>query len=44
MLSEKLPEKAGSQLEEQSLLEASFLGEMGGHALFNTQKGTLGGA
>jgi hypothetical protein len=26
MLSEKFPEKAGSQPEKQSLLEASFLG------------------
>jgi hypothetical protein len=29
MLSEKFPEKAGSQPEEQSLLEASFLRKMG---------------
>jgi hypothetical protein len=34
MLSEKFPEKADSQPEEQSLLEASFLREMGGHTLF----------
>jgi hypothetical protein len=44
MLSEKFPEKAGSQPEEQSLLEASFLREMGGHALFKMQIGILGGA
>jgi hypothetical protein len=43
-LSEKFPEKAGSQLEEQSLLEASFLREMGGHTLVKTQVGILGGA
>jgi hypothetical protein len=44
MLSEKFPEKAGSQPEEQSLLEASFLREMGGHTLSKTQIGILGGA
>jgi hypothetical protein len=44
MLSEKFPEKAGSQSEEQSLLEASFLREMGGHTLSKTQIGILGGA
>jgi hypothetical protein len=44
MLSEKFPEKAGRQTEEQSLLEASFLREMSGHALFKTQIGILGGA
>jgi hypothetical protein len=44
MLSEKFPEKAGSQPEEQSLLEASFLREMGGHTLSKTQTGILGGA
>jgi hypothetical protein len=44
MLSEKFPEKAGSQPEEQNLLEASFLREMGGHTLFKTQIGILGGA
>jgi hypothetical protein len=44
MLSEKFPEKAGSQPEEQSPLEASFLREMGGHTLSMTQIGILGGA
>jgi hypothetical protein len=44
MLSEKFPEKAGSQPEEQSLLEASFLSEMGGHTSSKTQIGILGGA
>jgi hypothetical protein len=44
MLSEKFPEKVGSQPEEQSLLGASFLREMGGHTLFKTQIGMLGGA
>jgi hypothetical protein len=44
MLSKKFPEKAGSQPEEQSLLEASFLREMGGHTLFMTQIGILEGA
>jgi hypothetical protein len=44
MLSEKFPERAGSQPEEQILLEASFLKEMGGHALFRTPIGILGGA
>jgi hypothetical protein len=44
MLSEKFPEKAGSQPEEKSLLEASFLREMGGHTLSETQIGILGGA
>jgi hypothetical protein len=34
MFSEKFPEKVDSQSEEQSLLEASFLREMGGHTLF----------
>jgi hypothetical protein len=43
MLSEKFPEKTGSQPEEQRLLEASFLREMSGHTLFNTQIGILGG-
>jgi hypothetical protein len=43
MLSENFPEKAGSQPEEQSLLEASFLRKMGGHTLSKTQKGILGG-
>jgi hypothetical protein len=44
MLSEKFPEKAGSQPEEQSLLEASFLRKMGGHTLFKIQIRILGGA
>jgi hypothetical protein len=44
MFSEKFPEKAGSQSEEQSLLGASFLREMGGHTLSKTQVGILGGA
>jgi hypothetical protein len=44
MLSETFPEKASSQPEEQSLLEASFLREMGGHTFFKTQIGILGGA
>jgi hypothetical protein len=44
MLSEKFPEEAGSQPEEQSLLEASFLREMGGHTLSKNQIRTLGGA
>jgi hypothetical protein len=44
MLSEKFPEKAGSQPEKQSLLEASFLREMGSHTLSKTQIGILGGA
>jgi hypothetical protein len=43
-LSEKLPEKAGSQPEKQSPLEASFLREMGDHTLFKTHIGILGGA
>jgi hypothetical protein len=43
MLSE-FSEKAGSQPEEQSLLEASFLREMGDRTLFKTQIGILGGA
>jgi hypothetical protein len=42
MLSEKFPEKAGSQPEEQRLWEASFLREMGGPTLFKTQIGILG--
>jgi hypothetical protein len=41
MLSEKFSEKAGSQPEEQSLLEAR---ERGGHTLSKTQIGILGGA
>jgi hypothetical protein len=44
MLSEKFSEKAGSQPEDQSLLEVSFLREMGGHTLFKTQIGILEGA
>jgi hypothetical protein len=46
MLSEKFSEKVkvSSQPEEQSLLEASFLRETGGHTLFKTQMGILGGA
>jgi hypothetical protein len=36
--------RQGSQPEKQSLLEASFLREMGGHALSKTQIGILGGA
>jgi hypothetical protein len=44
MLSENFPEKADSQPKEQSLLEESFLREMGGHILFKTQIGILGGA
>jgi hypothetical protein len=44
MLSEKFPEKAGSQPEEQSLLEPNFLREMGDHTLSKTQIGILGGA
>jgi hypothetical protein len=49
MLSEKFPEKVKvsqvvSQPEEQSLLEASFLREMGGHTLSKTQIGILGRA
>jgi hypothetical protein len=46
MLSEKFPEKVkvGSQPEEQGLLEASFLREMGGQTLFKTQIGILGEA
>jgi hypothetical protein len=44
MLSEKFPEKAGSQPEEQSLLKASFLREMGDHILSEIQIGILGGA
>jgi hypothetical protein len=44
MLSEKFPEKASSQLEEQSLLEASFLRKMGDHTLSKTQIGILGGS
>jgi hypothetical protein len=44
MLSEKSPEKAGSQPENKNLLEASFLKEMGGNTLFKTQIGILGGA
>jgi hypothetical protein len=44
MFSEKFPEKAGSQPEEQNLLEESFLREMGGHTLSKTQIGILGGA
>jgi hypothetical protein len=40
MLSEKFPENSGSQPEEQSLLEASFLIEMGGHTLSKTQIGS----
>jgi hypothetical protein len=44
MLSEKFPEKIKvrqvvSQPEQQSLLEARFLREMGGHTLFKTQIG-----
>jgi hypothetical protein len=38
---EKFPEKAGSQPEEQSLLEASFLREMGSHILFKKQIGIV---
>jgi hypothetical protein len=44
LLSENFPEKAGSQPEEWSLLEASFLREMGGHTLSKTQIGILAGA
>jgi hypothetical protein len=44
MLSEKFPEKAGSQPEEQSLLEASFSKRKGCHTLSKTQIGILGGA
>jgi hypothetical protein len=44
MLSEMFPEKAGSQPEDQSLLEASFLREMGSHTLSKTQIGILQGA
>jgi hypothetical protein len=48
MLSEKFPEKVkirvGSRPEQQSLLEASFLKEMGGYTLFKTQIGIRGGA
>jgi hypothetical protein len=48
LLSEKSLEevkinKVDSQPEEQSLLEASFLREIGGHALFKAQIGILGG-
>jgi hypothetical protein len=39
MLSEKFPEEVGSQPEDESLLEASFLREMGGHTLFKNQIG-----
>jgi hypothetical protein len=46
MFFEKFLEKVkigSSQPEEQSLLEAGFLREMGGHTLFKTQIGILGG-
>jgi hypothetical protein len=45
MLSEKFPEKVKvRQVVNKSLLETSFLREMGGHTLFKTQIGILGGA